>query len=73
MKKIVPNESPTTVLRTNEIAKLQTAVDQKATQIDVLAETNRKLNKEIHNLRTELEKKNARKKKRKTRAYETAR
>ena len=63
LKNIVPNEILTSTLQTNEITELRTVLKQKEIEVEVLAETNRKLNKRITDQHLELEKKNARSKK----------
>ena len=60
LKNIVPNEILTSTLQTNEITELRTVLKQKEIKVEVLAETNRKLNKRITDQHLELEKKNTR-------------
>ena len=50
-------------MQTNEITELRTVLKQKEIEVEVLAETNRKLNKRITDQHLELEKKNGRFKK----------
>ena len=58
------NEAPTTTAPHSEILEFKTALSQKTTEMQVIAESNRKLTaKEINELHKELEKKVVRSKK----------
>ena len=60
LREAIPNNAPT--LETNEIMELRTVIHHKETEVDVLAETNRKLSKKVDELQKEIERKNSRSK-----------
>ena len=63
LKELFDNEVPTTTAPHSEILELKTALSQKTTEMQVVAESNRKLAAKVNELYKELEKKVVRSKK----------
>ena len=63
MKELFDNEVPTTTAPHSEILELKTALSQETTEMQVIAESNRKLAAKVNELYKELEKKVVRSKK----------
>lgn len=63
LQNIIPKDEDTEILKTNELKTLRTTINEKTMEVDVLADTNRKLSEKIRELDAVIERRNAKTKK----------